>query len=361
MTFKFTNSMASRLSVIFSCFLLISLFSLSGCNTPTKAVESAAQSEAQASNEAAKQETDAAQEEQAKIIKRSSTVSQKGTTIRAVVNGEPITNYDLKRRAAFLKLRRAKGNRSSKALEEMVDQKIKLQEAKKRRVVASDKEVNAAYANFAKSNRMNSSQMSSVLNKMGVTPGHFKEFIRSQISWNRAVGAKFRSDTTHKSTSQTMFEIRKNGEEKPTSIEYLLEQIIFVIPSTEKSKAVLSQRRKEALAFRERFTACGETINQAVGLRDVSVRKLPRTLELELPPEWKDELSALPQGSTTKIKNTEKGVEFLAICSKKTVSDDTVARVAAQQKEFETFNKKGSELSEKYFKELKAKSKIIYR
>lgn len=326
---------------------------LSGCNTPTKAVESAAE------QIQAKEEVEAA-EEKSNIIRQKSTVSQKGTNIKALVDGQPITNYDVQKRAAFLGLRRVGGNRTEKALEEMVEQLIKVREAALRGTLANDAEVDAAYANFAKSNRMSASQLGKVLSQSGVTIAHFKDFVRGQMSWSRTVTAKFRAETVSKSTSDAMFEIRKSGGDKPETYEYIMEQTIFVIPSG-KSKAILSQRRTEALAFKAGFTKCGETAARAVGLRDVTVRSLPRSFQEQLPAEWKNELAETAEGATTGIKNTDKGVEFIAVCSKKLVSDDSAATVVSQQKDFDSFNESGNEQADAYYKELKAKSKIIYR
>jgi len=289
--------------------------------------------------------------ETSNVIRQKSTVSQKGTTIKAVVNGQPITNYDVRRRAAFLKLRRVSGNRNQKALDELVEQSIKMQEARRTRSVASDAQVNDAYANFAKSNRMSSSQMTRVLGQAGVTAPHFKEFIRGQISWNRAVGSKFRTKTQQKTAADTMFEIRQSGGVKPETNEYVLEQTIFVIPSGKK-KSLLKKRRAEALAFKKGFVACGQTASQAVGQRDVVVRSLPRSLEPQLPPEWKDELKKTPEGQTTAIKNTDKGVEFIAVCKKRVVSDDNAARIVSQSKEFDSFNEKGDEIAGEVLKEM---------
>ncbi len=293
------------------------------------------------------------------IIRQKSTVTQKGTNISALVNGVPITNYDVQRRVAFLKLRRAGGG-NQKALDEMVEQTIKLAEAGKRGTLATDPQVDEAFANFAKSNRMSPAQLNTVLNQAGVTTPHFKQFIRTQMSWSRTITSKFRAETVSKSESDAMFEIRKSGGDKPETNEFILEQTIFVIPDG-KSKQMLSQRRTEALAFKAGFTKCGETAAKAVGLRDVTVRSLPRTFQEQLPPEWKEELAETAEGTTTNIKNTDKGVEFLAVCSKKLVSDDSAATVVSQQKDFDSFNESGDERSKEYYEELKSQAKIIYR
>lgn len=357
---------AIRPAHILRLFAAILLLALGGCNTPTKAIDStgnssgAEQQTAQA-EEGAEAVAESDDEGQPKIVRQPSTVSRKGTNIRAVVNGEPITNFDVQRRAAFLKLRRVGGDRSAKALEELTEEKIKMQEAARRRVVASDSEVNTSFASFAKSNRMSAAQMSSILNQSGVTSDHFKEFIRSQISWNRAVGSKFRSETTGKSAQETMSELRDSGGRKPETNEYLLEQVIFVVPEAKRNATSLKQRKAEATAFRQQFIACGQTVKQAAAIRDVTVRTLSRTLEPQLPPDWKDDVVNTPEGGTTNVRETEKGIEFLAVCSKKSVSDDNAARVLEQEKEFESFNDKGDEFSKSFLAELKSKSKIIYR
>lgn len=346
---------------------LLAVLAVSACTTPTDAVDKADDtSDGTSLAQAVGEESDAAQatEEsaagQANIIRQPSTVSQKGTNIQAVVNGEPITNYDVQRRAAFLQLRRVSGNRREKALEELVDEKIKMQEARRQNVVANDSEVDAAFANFAKTNRMSASQMSQILARSGVTSDHFKEFIRNQISWSRATGSKLRSDIVSRSTQQTMASIRNSGGEKPTTNEYFLEQTIFVIPESQRA-ARLKARRAEALAFKANFTRCGETRRQAIGQTDVTVRTLPRTLEPELPEEWKDEIIGTAEGSTTGIKDTERGVEFIAVCSRKSVSDDRAAQVLERAQKFEEFNERGSEMSDAFFNELKSEAKIIYR
>ena len=313
------------------------LLALTGCNTPTTAVDSADQPQQEDVENSAAENADSTKTN-SNIIRQPSTVSQKGTRIRAVVNGEPISTYDVQKRSAFLALRRVGGNRNERALEELVEDKIKIQEAKRRNVVANDSEVDASFANFAKSNRMSVSQMNTVLNRSGVTSAHFKEFIRGQISWNRTVGEKFRAETSSRTQQQTMSALRDSGGEKPETTEYLMEQIIFVIPAA-KRKSMLSQRRQEALAFKQKFTRCGETLKLAAGLRDVTVRTLARTLEPRLPLLWKDDLIKIAEGQTTGVKDTERGVEFLAVCSKRIVSDDRTAQIVEQAKEFEVFQR----------------------
>lgn len=296
----------------------------------------------------------------AKIIHESSSVSKKGTGIRALVNGNPITNYDVKRRAAFLRLRRIGGNRTQKATNELIDERIKMAEARRTRNVASDATVNKAFSDFAKRNRMSASQMGRVLGQAGVSSNHFKEFLRAQISWQRTVGRKFQSETRDLSQSDALFSIRKSGGDKPETREYRLQQVIFVVPQ-DKRKTQLKARRAQARTFAQSFTTCEETVTRAKGLRDVSVKNLGRVLEPELPPNWKEPVIATPEGKVTKTQDTNKGVEFIAVCALRSVSDDKAAQLVTQSQQFDSFDGKGNKVADEYLAELKSKATIVYR
>ncbi len=71
----------------------------------------------------------------------------------------------------------------------------------------------------------------------------------------------------------------------------------------------------------------------------------------------------LPLGGkgSTKVKTTEKGVEFLAICSTRVVNDDRAAQISSQSTQYDSFTTKSTEVSEEYMKQLKANATIIYK
>ncbi|PCI04475.1 MAG: molecular chaperone SurA [Hyphomicrobiales bacterium] len=335
-------------------FLLLIILSLgvSGC-TSTSAVKSAA------TQEAKKQAAEEAQKP-AKIGRQIRSVSKKGTHIRVLVNNTPVTNYDVNRRAAFLKLRRIGGNRVKKAEEEMIEQALKIQEATRRRTLASQKQVDEAFAGFAKRNRASPSKMARELNKMGVGADHFKGFIRTQMSWQRTVTGKFRADTGRVSQQKVIFDLKQSGSDKPETTEYILKQIVFVVPEARR-KAILSSRRKQANSFRQRFTSCEGAIKLAKELRDVSVIDRGRVLEPELPPEWKTSVIATSAGKTTKPLVTKRGVELMAVCAKRSISDDHTAQIVNRSKEFADFGKKGSKVADDYLAQLRKRATIVYR
>ena len=277
--------------------------------------------------------------------------------IRYIVNKEAITSYDIQRRAAFLRLQNKRGNLQQMAAEEMIDQTVRNAEAKRLNINVSDEQVAAAYERFARSNRMSPAQMDQVLNQAGVTKAHFREFIRSQMGWAQVVARQNRSGG-QMSEQDVVRRMLQQGGAKPKATEYMLQQVIFVVPSAERG-AKLGARKREAEAMRQRFRGCDTTREFAKGLIDVTVRDLGRVLEPELPPDWEKQIKAASVGTATTVRETDRGVEFIGICSAREVSDDRVAQMVFGAEQGGDEDAEGA--SKKLTDELRAKAQIVRR
>lgn len=245
--------------------------------------------------------------------------------IKVVVNDQAITSYDIARRRAFMQLQRRKGNLTKLATDELIDEALKRGAFERAGYRIPDSRVDSAFANFARSNNMSTSQLTSILNQAGVTARHFKEFIRVQIGWGQLVSAQSGGSGQLMSEQDVVAKMLERGGDKPTSTEYTLQQVIFVVPKDKRNR--IGSRRKEANNMRGHVNGCENTIALASQLRDVTVRDLGRVLELQLPDDWKKEVTGLQTGQTTRTRDTENGVEFLIVCRARTVSDDRVAQL----------------------------------
>ncbi|RWO40983.1 MAG: peptidylprolyl isomerase [Mesorhizobium sp.] len=275
--------------------------------------------------------------------------------IKYVVNNVPITTGDIQHRAAFLRLQRKKGN----AAEEMIEQTLRVAEAKRLGIRISDAQVEAAYQRFATTNKIQLKQLDGVMAQSGVGKEHFKEFIRSQMAWNQALTARHRSESGGSVSEQdAVRRMLDKGGNKPTAMEYMLQQVIFVVPAAERS-ATLSKRKREADAMRARFNGCNTSREFAKGLIDVTVRDLGRILAPQLPPDWADQIKATKVGGATPTRETDRGVEFIGICSSREVSDDRAAQMVFQSEG--SSGKDADELSTKYVEELRKKARIVER
>ncbi|MBN7778696.1 SurA N-terminal domain-containing protein [Nitratireductor aquimarinus] len=283
--------------------------------------------------------------------------SAMATEIRYVVNNLPVTSYDIDRRVAFLRLQREGGNLRQKATDQMIEQTLKLQEMQRRNINIPKEMVDQAYQRFASGNRMTTSQLNQVMAQSGVTAAHFKDFIRSQIGWSRVMQAR-NSSTGGMSEQDVVAKMLQQGGNKPSATEYMLQQVIFVVPSAERSK-LLGKRQREAQALRGRFRGCDSTREFAKGLIDVTVRDLGRILEPELPGDWKDQIKKTSPGNATGVRTTERGVEFIGVCSTREVSDDRVAQMM-----FQSEGSGGEDMekaSQEYLAELRKNARITKR
>jgi len=277
--------------------------------------------------------------------------------IKVIVNNIPVTSYDIQRRSAFLKLQRRKGNIAQLAEDDMIVQALHDAEAKRLNIRINDDAVDTAYNKFAQQNKMPVKQLDAIMQQSGVTKAHFKDYIRSQMAWNQALSARGRRSAKALTDQDVAQRMLKQGGVKPTATEYMLQQVIFVVPANDRGS--MAKRKREAEAMRARFSGCDRTREFAKGLLDVTVKDLGRKFGPELPPEWAEQIKQTKVGAATSVRETDIGVEFIGICSSREVSDDRVAKMVFQS-EGQSDDKTNDE-SEKYTEELRKKAKIVKR
>lgn len=273
------------------------------------------------------------------------------TSVAITVNGAPITNGDIARRTAFLRLQKQKGNLAKLARQQLVDEELKRREVLRMQASVSQDDVDAAYARFAKGNKLSVSQMNQILEKSGVTASHFKSYIAIQMSWPRVMSARFAASRSNGADLAQ----RLGGKEKPVTTEYFLQQVVFVIPESKRGK-ITGKRKAEAEASRAKFPGCEQSKAFAATMRDVSIINLGRVLLPAMPQEWKP-LIEKTKGNTTGTLVTARGVEYLAICKQRQVNDDYAAEVVFRAEDLA--KAKGADpREEQLLSELRKKARI---
>jgi peptidyl-prolyl cis-trans isomerase SurA len=177
------------------------------------------------------------------------------------------------------------------------------------------------------------------------------------MAWHTLIQARMQRAAAF-GTKEIDEQLAKAGQPKEqTTSEFILKQILFVVPKG-SSSGYVAQRRREAESFRIRFNGCEKAIAQTNGLRDVAVRDLGRRNSTELSGAQGNAIKATAVGKTTPPNTTDQGVELIAVCDKKTVRGATAAR---QEVENKLAQKQGEQVAQDYLKELKAKAVIEYR
>ena len=277
------------------------------------------------------------------------------SSIRVIVNGDAITSYDIAQRARLLPLFGNKGGQKA-ATEELIDETLKLQEARNRGMVVSDEQVDAIFANMAKERKLSPQRMSQELGKMGIAAETMKRWIKAQMTWRQLVRARARRQG-RVSTSEIMSAMTDQGNpDEFTETEYILQQIIFVVPEGSSSKYA-AQRRREAENFRLRFPGCDGSLAKAKGLKGVVVHDLGRRDSSQLKGPQGEEIKQTKIGQTTRPSRSGNGFELVAVCSKRDFQSNAAARAEIES---QLRLEKAKDLDKEYLAALREKA-IIQR
>src|SRR5215467_4186484 len=113
--------------------------------------------------------------------------------VTVIVNGEPITSYDIDQRAKFIQLSTHKPPPRQEVVEDLINDKLKVQVAKRYKLDITDNDVNNAYANMGKRMHWTPEQLTQSLSQSGVDAATLKARIRAEIAWTQIVRGKFAS------------------------------------------------------------------------------------------------------------------------------------------------------------------------
>jgi peptidyl-prolyl cis-trans isomerase SurA len=142
-----------------------------------------------------------------------------------------------------------------------------------------------------------------------------------------------------------------------TITEYMLQQIVFVVPEG-SSPNLSAQRRREAEAFRQRYQGCEGALEQAKQLRGVVVKDLGRRDSSQLSGPEGEQIKKTAVGKTAPPTQTEQGIELIAVCATRDIQSTAAARAEVEN---DLYLKQADNLGADYLKELRDRAIIEYR
>ncbi|WP_181704027.1 SurA N-terminal domain-containing protein [Chthonobacter albigriseus] len=282
------------------------------------------------------------------------------SSIKVVVDDTAITTMDISSRARLLQLAQKlpAGASQKAAVEELIEDAIKLKEARRRGIVISDAQVDAAVAEVAARSKLSPAQFAQALGQAGVGIRTFKDRIRAQIAWGRVVRSKVQAAVREEQNDLlAQMRNREKGASEVTAEDYVLQRVVFTLPA-KRSSDVVERRRREAEALRKRFTSCAEGIPMAKALKEVAVLNVGRRLASEVPPQLQEQVKETAEGRLTKPAVTDQGVEMFAVCDRITVTGESAVTASMDA---EAMNAQAKAASDALIKELREKSSVTYR
>jgi peptidyl-prolyl cis-trans isomerase SurA len=281
------------------------------------------------------------------------------SAIKVVVNEQPITTYDIRNRTRLLRLTSRGRAGRTQAIEELIDERLKMQEAARRRISVSDQEIDSAFGQIASRAKLTPARLSQALRQSGVNPQTLKDRLRSEIAWSQIVRARFQA--TVKVTERDVAEAlagKETADGAETGIsQFDLQPIIFVVPAKAK-KGYIDQRRREAQAFRSRYEGCDQALDQAKKLKGVVVKpKVRRTAE-DLRSATAESVAETDVGKATRPEKVAQGFQLLGVCAKRDLVGQSTA---AEKVRDELSNERGSQMARRFLRDLRSNAIIDYR
>src|SRR3954468_11507613 len=106
--------------------------------------------------------------------------------IAVMVNGEPITHYDIEQRSKLNTLSHKAATRQQ-VIEELIDEKVKIKEARRFGVDPGASDIDSAFAQMSSRMRTTPDALAKTLEAQGIRPETLKARIRADMVWGSLV------------------------------------------------------------------------------------------------------------------------------------------------------------------------------
>jgi peptidyl-prolyl cis-trans isomerase SurA len=240
------------------------------------------------------------------------------------------------------------------ALKQLVDERLKLQEAKRLNALASDADVNRAIAGMAKRNKVTVKQLTQNIARTGATIDAMKERIKASMSWNNVIRRRFGSQIQNATRGLNVMIANVEGSD---DVELRIHRILLTMPTKLDQKQVAG-RLRDAELMRAKFKDCKGTSSLATGIAGARFQNLGLRSPSSIPEPTRTLLLSARDDEMLPPSVGEGGVELWAVCGRKVVPAREKKRASAksqlQQKEFEI-------LAKRHLKDLRQDALVEYR
>lgn len=277
-------------------------------------------------------------------------------SVAVMVNGEPITNYDIEQRTKLTQLSSPKVPTRQEVIDELVNEKLKIKEGKKYSVDPSSSDVDATYATMSSRMRLTPDQLTQSLASKGVRPDTLKSRMKADMVWNAIVRGRFKQTLQVGEKEVDAAVQAAGGDNDANAFEYQLRPLVLIVPRGAAS-GVIEGRKKEAEALRDRIQTCDEANSTFRMLQNATIRDTITKTSADIPATLRDVLDKTPIGHLTPPEITKQGVEMVALCSRNPTKVDTPKKREARDK---MFAQKFEAKSKAYLEELRKAAMIEY-
>jgi peptidyl-prolyl cis-trans isomerase SurA len=262
---------------------------------------------------------------------------QSADYIVAVVNSEPITNNEVRRRMVRYEQQLAgqgsplppRAQLSREVLERLITEKAQLQFAREAGVRVDDAVVDQAEATVARQNGIDVNELRRRVALEGMTVAQFREDLRNQILLQRLRDRELqaRVKVTELDVDQYLRDQQANAD--PEGVEMNLAHILVAVPESASADQIAqAQAKAQQLQQRARagedFTKLARENSDATGAAQtggvIGMRPAGR-----LPPLFVDAVRDLPDGGVSPVLRSSAGFHIVKVVEKRELGKSGMA------------------------------------
>ncbi len=276
------------------------------------------------------------------------------------VNNSAVTFYDIEQRVRLLGALGASGNLREMAVEQLTEDKLKLQAGVTIGVVPDAGMIQAGLEEFAAQRGLQADDVLQVLEARGIDRQTMDDFVAANIIWREVLGARFRGRAMP--SDEDVDAAIRIASTTPQEVYQLAE---IAMPFAERGEA-------ETIAFADqlhRDLSRGASFSAAVRQYSRSATAeggglLDAMAAMQIPPALRTEVLLLRPGQTTRPIPIPGGIAILQLVSIRQqpptpIADDDIE--ARQALSLRLFNERISVFGQGYLQELLADALIVER
>jgi peptidyl-prolyl cis-trans isomerase SurA len=259
-------------------------------------------------------------------------------SVAVMVNGDPITEYDIEQRTKLDFLSTHKKSTRQEVIDELIDDKVKIKEAKQFSIDPSSSDIDGAFADMSTRMRLTPDQLSKTLEGQGIRPDTLKERIKADMVWGGLVRGRYK-ESLQVGEKEVDAAARAQGgapgddKNDTQSFEYKMQPIVLIVQHG-SPPALVEAKVKEAEGLRDRIQSCAEANTLFKAMPNAAIRDIVTKTSADIPASIRESLDKTPIGHLTAPEVTKQGVEMAALCSRTPTTIDTPLKKAIRDKMF---------------------------
>jgi peptidyl-prolyl cis-trans isomerase SurA len=244
-------------------------------------------------------------------------------------------------------------------IDELIDEKVKIKEAKKYGVDPTATDIDQAFAAMSSRMRISPEQLTKSLELQGVRTDTLKARIKAEMVWTSLVRGRYKESLQVGEKDVAAAVQVSGGDEKQEAeaFEYKMQPIVLIVPRG-SAPAAIEARQKEAEALRNRVQSCAEANAFFKSMQNAAIRDIVTKTSADIPAVLRELLDKTPIGHLTPPEVTKQGIEMVALCGRNPTTVDTPKKREIREKMYaEKFEAK----SKAYLQDVRKAAMIEYR